>query len=79
MLLIHPVTLERTMETTISDIRQAEHDQQVELIMGQRLFEALYPVLIPIEHVNATMRARHREKIYEIARNAWLSFRDHLR
>jgi hypothetical protein len=48
--------------------------EQVEQMMIERLVEAIYPVLIPIEQQDVAIQKRNLAKITSAARSAWQSF-----
>lgn len=50
--------------------------EQVEATMVERITEALYPVLIPIEQQDCAIQARNRERVIKAARAAWQSINE---
>jgi hypothetical protein len=50
--------------------------EQVEATMVERITDALYPVLIPIEQQDCAIQARNRERVTKAARAAWQSINE---
>jgi hypothetical protein len=50
--------------------------EQVEAAMVERITDALYPVLIPIEQQDCAIQARNRARVTEAARAAWRSINE---
>ena len=50
--------------------------EQVEATMVERITDALYPVLIPIEQQDCAIKARNRERVTKAARAAWQSINE---
>jgi hypothetical protein len=54
--------------------RQKLSREEVETMMVERIVEAIYPVLIPMEQQDCAIQAKNLAKVTGAARHAWRAF-----